>query len=748
MTSYAPFKTGKEFIMARFKSPMFGHRSQGSVCTPETAYAQKQSAIWLSRLLNYGVPYNESLFECLGWCAGNLKPLLKKLKSDLAKRPPKPKVGMALEAVSEALKSPTHRLADELEDIAEEHPCTRSAMTLLVAQECQSAAKIPSTHCGTYSRAWKQLHSTFGMRDEACALCEFVFINQSFSPVENYFENFLEIHKYGNRRLLAHMLEIQPSVLQSCITELESCGFLDTDGYFRLKDDIIFLWDNSSPAKADKMFCRVLSGPVLPFEDFSIAQEDISQVKALMSRPGKAPIHILLYGPPGTGKTTFARSLGESLGVKSWSVSSRDNDGDDDRRSSLTACLHMASKHDGSFVLVDEAERLLDTDRYFGRQTKDMAWLNDFLEQPGRRIIWITNHVEHIDQAVRRRFTYSIFFDELGALERGKLLRQILARHKVAKRLTGEQCDRLAKQYKVPAAVMEQAISHAKKIYRAPQGFYEGLERFLLSYLTLRRNGTKPPRKALPAANYNLDGVCLEGSAHELMASCARVDRALRSRHGELRPGTATMLFYGPPGTGKTALARYIANELKRECIVKRASDLLSPWVGVAEQQVVEAFSQAEKNGAVLVIDEVDTFLYSRDNAHRSWETSLVNEFLTALEECRGFCICTTNRRGNLDAAAMRRFSHKVAFSYAKQDQILALYESLLAPLCTEPLAPMLREKLLSLASLAPGDFHAVRAQYDSLFSGEQIANHKKLVDALSKEQSLKTETRTRRIGF
>ena len=208
------------------------------------------------------------------------------------------------------------------------------------------------------------------------------------------------------------------------------------------------------------------------------------------------------------------------------------------------------------------------------------------------------------------------------------------------------------------------------------------------------------------------------------------------------------MLFYGPPGTGKTALARHIANALDRECLVKRASDLLSPWVGVAEQQVAEAFMGAEREGAVLVIDEADSFLYSRDTAQRSWETTLVNEFLTALEECRGFCICTTNRRENLDAAAMRRFSHKVPFSYAKTEQLRTLYAKLLLPLCATPLPPDLEKELFLMQSLTPGDFHAVRLQHASFFGGKTAPSHQSLIGSLRREQSLKVERHARRIGF
>ncbi|MDR0827959.1 MAG: ATP-binding protein, partial [Desulfovibrio sp.] len=320
--------------------------------------------------------------------------------------------------------------------------------------------------------------------------------------------------------------------------------------------------------------------------------------------------------------------------------------------------------------------------------------------------------------------------------------------HRLSKRIDNDQVNALAKNYPVEVAIIHSAVSQSKSLYKGKTEFFAALERVLRSQTILQHNGRKQRINPQAAPDFTLDGVCLEeGSAVNLLAKFRRVDAAMRASDS-IRPGCGTMLFYGPPGTGKTALARYLAKELDRECVVERASDLLSPYVGVAEQQVAEAFRKAENEGAVLVIDEADTFLYTRDMAQHSWESSLVNEFLTALEECRCFCVCTTNRRDNLDAAAMRRFSHKVAFAYAGREQVQALYAGLLAPSCADPLPQRLENELLALDRLTPGDFHAVRSQYDPLFVDASEVNHKLLIDALAKEQSLKVEQKTRRIGF
>ena len=103
-----------------------------------------------------------------------------------------------------------------------------------------------------------------------------------------------------------------------------------------------------------------------------------------------------------------------------------------------------------------------------------------------------------------------------------------------------------------------------------------------------------------------------------------------------------------------------------------------------------------------------------------------------------------------MDAAAMRRFSFKIAFTYARPEQIAALYDNLLAPLCAAAMPTALRRELLASPRLAPGDFHAVRSQCVGRF-GRSVTDvaHEHLVAALRKEQSLKLhEGGNVRIGF
>jgi len=368
-------------------------------------------------------------------------------------------------------------------------------------------------------------------------------------------------------------------------------------------------------------------------------------------------------------------------------------------------------------------------------------------------VIWITNQVEHIDPAVRRRFSFSVYFGALGKQERRSLWDQIVARHRVKNCLPDNRIETFAKNYQISVAVIEQAVCQAKEMgygkedKESREKFGGAVERVLQAHTALCNGGRKPDSKAKgkPEEEYTFLGVCIDGSVDELLDKCRRAD-AMYTTNGSLRRGGGAMLFYGPPGTGKTALARRIADQLGRECVVKRGSDLLSCWVGASEQNVAEAFRRAEETGAILVIDEVDTFLYSRATAQRSWESSLVNEFLTSLEEYKGFCICTTNRMEQMDAAAMRRFSFKVRFTYAGAEQAAALYSTLLAPLATGCLPNALERELRGMTRLTPGDFHAVRSQFWLADSGE--VSHEELVRSLMREQEMKHDREARSIGF
>ena len=65
-----------------------------------------------------------------------------------------------------------------------------------------------------------------------------------------------------------------------------------------------------------------------------------------------------------------------------------------------------------------------------------------------------------------------------------------------------------------------------------------------------------------------------------------------------------SLCMYGEPGTGKSLYAKYLANTLGVEVVFKRASDLISKWVGETEQNIASAFAEAKAKKAMLIFDD------------------------------------------------------------------------------------------------------------------------------------------------
>lgn len=141
-----------------------------------------------------------------------------------------------------------------------------------------------------------------------------------------------------------------------------------------------------------------------------------------------------------------------------------------------------------------------------------------------------------------------------------------------------------------------------------------------------------------------------------------------RFRHFDLT-ASAGILLYGPPGTGKTAIVKAIAGQYSLPMYDVSVGDILSKWVGIAEQRLKELFRLARiKQPCILFFDEVDAIAKSRDSARgdQSGELqSTITELLKLMsdmhddKESQVFIFGATNQPWNVDTASKRsgRFS-------------------------------------------------------------------------------------------
>src|SRR3546814_5003681 len=69
---------------------------------------------------------------------------------------------------------------------------------------------------------------------------------------------------------------------------------------------------------------------------------------------------------------------------------------------------------------------------------------------------------------------------------------------------------------------------------------------------------------------------------------------------------TGRLCLYGPPGTGKTAFGHWLSEELDKPLILKRMSDLQSPWLGEmrSEEHTSELQSLMRSSYAVFCLKQ------------------------------------------------------------------------------------------------------------------------------------------------
>ena len=580
----------------------------------------------------------------------------------------------------------------------------------------------------------------FSLTDRETELIIFLFIISIYEQPQEYFVGHLESQKIIGQKYLTNILGVNRTQLHSLLTgKLKKIGILEIDNYdFKIKDEFINLFQNPNDKKFSQNFYFKIKPGRVPLENYFFKKEQIDHILKLLERKADTSTHILLYGLPGTGKTSFAYSLKKQLDIPAYEIVRGDENTASNRRASILACLNLTNAGDGSLMVVDEADNILNTQNsWLSRgETQDKGWLNQLLETPGVRIIWITNSITGIENSVLRRFAFSLHFKMFNRRQRVELWNNILVQNKCKRFFEQADIETFAGKYNLSAGVIDLAVKKSKETGPdSKTDFHQTVEMVLEAHDTLLHYGEKPVNKDRIEKKYSLEGLNAQGDLEGMIGQLKAFDKHLRNTEADTVMNM-NLLFYGPPGTGKSELARYIGNQLDREIICKRVSDLQSMWVGEGEKNIKRAFAEAESEEAILIIDEADSLLFNRDRAVRSWEISFTNEFLTQMERFRGILICTTNRVEDLDSASLRRLNHKIGFDYLSPEGNTIFYRLFLEPLTLETLDHAGNEKIRRLSNLAPGDFKVVRDRY-SFYPKNEI-NHKVLIGALETEADLK----------
>ena len=717
----------------------------------EELFIKQWCARWLRRYLGLVSTLEDQDLEMVCWCLGKrIEELVELLVAILEKIGDCEHSRDLLRAVNAPADLPTCML----ESLNGQSRGTVSSFMQELDTRLSEAISMPlSGEPGPLECNLKRFAQTFELDRHETEFCLVLYLMQANQQVMDWMDGHLQLDRLTGRRKLGHILGMGIGQLNRMIHgKLTRWRILDeSHGYLHLDDGFLpYLLDPTAEVTSDKLFRKALA-PEVPLDFHFVPEKEVAHLKAILVQKRLSPTHVLLYGPPGTGKTSFVRALMAELNSEAYEVVKPTEDSDSARatRASIMGCLNLTNRGEGSVIMVDEADSLLNTENAWGLrgETHDKGWLNQLMDEPGVRMIWITNSIRGIEDSVIRRFAYSLHFRSFNRAQRARLWEQVLRRHRIKRLFSTADIKDLATKHKVSAGVMDLAVKKAAECYpKQRAAIHVGLNMALDANHTLISGGLRRVNKDRVEERYSLEGLNVDGDLEGMIQRAEVYNQWLRKEPEQVRMAM-NLLFHGPPGTGKSELARHLAYRLDRELMVCRGSDILDPFVGMTERKLAQAFTRAEAEEAVLVIDEADSLLFSREQAVRSWEISQTNEFLTQMERFRGVMICTTNRLTGLDTASVRRFQEKVGFDHLSPEGNVIFFQRMLAPLAKGLLDAASEERLRGLANLTPGDFKVVQGR--NLLRIDGNVHPPSMVDQLAREADIKRQqSNTKVLGF
>ena len=470
----------------------------------------------------------------------------------------------------------------------------------------------------------------------------------------------------------------------------------------------------------------------LILNDFTHLEKELSVLISYLRNAiitNQRGVNILLYGVPGTGKTELTKVIASELKKSLYEISYCDNNDEPiDGRKRLEAYKSAQAllSNKNIFLMFDEIEDVFNNDdNPFRKRQKNKAWINRILENNVIPTMWITNDVYSIDNAVIRRFDMSIEVPIPTKSKRIEIINKFSQNQ-----LSIDAISKLASNKNIAPALISRAlkvVSSLDKNKNKDKAFEMIIDNTLKAQ---GHEGIKDnPSISLPKT-YNPNYINCNMDLEKLTL-------------GISKSKNARICLYGAAGTGKSAYGKYIAAKLEKPLIIKKGSDLLSMWLGKTEKNIANAFKEAKEESAVLVFDEVDSFLADRSNADKSWEVTQVNEMLVQMESFDGIFIATTNLMANLDKASLRRFDLKMEFGYLKPEQSWKLFKSECVNIGLSNFFKIKKE-VESLSILTPGDFAAVLRQ--NRFN--PIENSRDFYERLKSEVEIKNIDSSKKMGF
>lgn len=439
---------------------------------------------------------------------------------------------------------------------------------------------------------------------------------------------------------------------------------------------------NSSPENKSRPTLKDIGGMSEIIQELREVIELPLKRPDLLSKLGLEPSRgVLLVGPPGTGKTLTARAIAEELKLNYMAINGPEvmSKYYGEAEAKLREIFAKAKKSAPCLVFIDEIDSIApDRSKVQGEVEKRLVaqllgLMDGFVQNQGVLLLAATNRPDHIDPALRRpgRFDQEINFrvpDRNGRLEILQILTSSMPLDSsvdlgeiadLAVGLVGADLKAVC-QKAAYLALRRQVPSLDSLDSQTPENMSLLQTDFLAAIKEIKPSVLRSTTVEVPNVNWQDIGG-LDAVKQKLQES---VEGALL--YPELYEQTKAkapkgILLWGEPGTGKTLLAKAVASQAQANFIAVNGPELLSKWVGAAEEAVRELFSKARQvSPCVIFIDEIDTLAPARGKTMGDSGVSdrLVGQLLTELDGLRDcaqiLLVGATNRPDALDSALLR----------------------------------------------------------------------------------------------
>lgn len=524
--------------------------------------------------------------------------------------------------------------------------------------------------------------------------------------------------------VFSEMLKTTPAQLRRVLgatSALHLSGLLKSEGRVNRYPVVSAFWvrvlveatDGLAAALAEPMKFRATSGvPArLPAEDLELA------ARVLTTGRGATGVNLLLYGAANLDKQTVLRSLVKSTGRTAYQLTRLEDAWGQTAAHAYIAQRALAKEQPDSVLVVDRPAEILDAQpsqflaSLFGLDLdrSDVAPFDELmLSTNAAPTVWLAGSASTLNPDTVARFIFHAGLQKARREDRRAQLEELVS----TLDLTNETKKALLRLEDTSAVQLQTALraaelSGASTAEAREAALVQAVKRSLAA---MSRSVTPKTKECVTA--YSLRFLNCSGRFGP-----EKILKSLRKR------GKGTLCLYGLPGTGKTQFVEHIAETLGKPLVAKRASDLLSKWVGESEQKIAEMFEEATSEGAIAFLDEGDSFLRDRMSARESWEVTRVNELLQQMERFDGIFIVSTNLFRGLDMAAMRRFTFKLEFLPLSAEQRWEMFvsEALRGRNRTEVAARKEEwlDRLVLMRDLCAGDFATVKRQ--CILLGERL---------------------------